>query len=458
MPPLPVVLPWPGVRILLDYRPALRERTGVGEYAHQVAAGLTRLLEPDDFLTLFSSSWKDRLAPDRVPGARVVDARVPVRVLNAAWHRLEWPPVESFAGAQDVAHSLHPLLMPARRAARIVTVHDLDFLDHPERTVSEIRRDYGALAASHARRADAVVTVSAYTAGETERRLGVPRDRIVVASPGAPPWKARRDPVPRGPILFMGTLEPRKNVGTLLEAYAALLERVPDAPPLWLAGGASEAAGPWLRKIQEPPLAGRVTHLGYIAPDRKYDLYIQASMFVLPSHLEGFGMTVLEAMTAGVPVIVSTAGALPEVTGGAAPAIAPGDVRGFADAMARYLNDPSAAAAAVERGLARSRVYSWDTTARTLMNAYAEVVGRVRGSGAEPPGKDASERSERAQVSGAGHGAPASERAGGSGGAKPPEPSERASASEPRERSGDRGGPASARVGGSGGAKPPGQE
>ena len=115
------------MRILLDYRPALRERTGVGEYAHELAAALARLLEPPDELTLFSSSWKDRLDPSRTPSARLVDARVPVRVLNAAWHRLSWPPVERFAGAIDVAHSMHPLLMPSRRAARIVTVHDLDF-------------------------------------------------------------------------------------------------------------------------------------------------------------------------------------------------------------------------------------------------------------------------------------------------------------------------------------------
>jgi glycosyltransferase involved in cell wall biosynthesis len=378
--PLWVVLPCPAVRILLDYRPALGERTGVGEYAHHLAVALTRLLGPLDTLTLFSSSWKDRLSADRVPGATVVDARVPVRVLNAAWHRLGWPPVERLAGAVDIAHAMHPLLIPTRRAARIVTIHDLDFLDHPERTRAEIRRDYGPLAASHAQRADAVVAVSRFTAGEVERRLGVRRERIFIASSGAPAWTPRRAPVPKGPILFMGTLEPRKNVGTLLQAYAALRARMPNAPPLWLAGAATEASAPWLRAIQEPPLAGHVTHLGYVAADRRYDLYIQASMLVLPSHLEGFGLPLLEAMTAGVPVIVSTGGALPEVAGDAAPAIDPADVQGFADAMARYLADPAYAAAAVERGLARSRAYSWDASARTLIDVYAHVL-------ATPPGQ-----------------------------------------------------------------------
>jgi alpha-1,3-rhamnosyl/mannosyltransferase len=138
-------------------------------------------------------------------------------------------------------------------------------------------------------------------------------------------------------------------------------------------------------------------------------------MLVLPSHLEGFGLPVLEAMTAGVPVIVSTGGALPEVAGDAASPIAPDDVQGFADAMARYLADPACAAAAVERGLARSRAYSWDASARTLIDVYRAVLARRSSS-------------------------------------------ERATASAPRERSGDHGGPASERAGGSGGAKPPGQQ
>jgi len=367
------VLPFPGLRILLDYRPALRARTGVGEYAHELAAALLRQAAAGETLTLFSSSWKDRLDPRILPGARIVDARVPVRVLNAAWHRLGWPPVEMLAGPHDIAHSLHPLLMPTRRARQVVSIHDLDFLDHPERTQAEIRRDYRALAPAHARRASAVLTISRFTAGEIVSRLGVPPDRIVICSPGAPPWEPRRAAPPNGPILFMGTLEPRKNVGALLAAYAALIARRPDSPPLWLAGGATEGAASWLREIAQPPLAGRVEHLGYIASDRRYDLYTRASMLVLPSHLEGFGLPVLEAMTAGIPVIVSNRGALPEVAGDAGQIVEPDDPEGFAEAMRRYLDDPAFAAAAAARGLARARTYSWDASARTLLAAYRSL-------------------------------------------------------------------------------------
>ena len=244
------------MRILLDYRPALRERTGVGEYVHEIAAALDRLRPSTDVLTLFSSSWKDRVTRVPVPRDRVVDARIPVTLLNLAWHRLEFPPVEWLAGQVDVAHSPSPLMIPTWRAARVVTIHDLDFLDHPERTRHEIRRDYGDLAPSHASRADAIVVVSKFTAGEVVNRLGVPRDRITVCPPGAPPWAARDVPQPDGPILFMGTLEPRKNVGALLGAYGRLRFMLPSVPPLILAGGDDPISGPVARRDQEATPGG----------------------------------------------------------------------------------------------------------------------------------------------------------------------------------------------------------
>jgi len=128
------------MRIIVDYRPALRARSGVGEYVHQTARALA-LRYPDDSLTLFTSSWKDRPEPGAAsacPGARVSDHLFPVSVLNFAWHRLEWPSIELVTHRRyDVAFSPHPLLLPTRHAAQVVMVHDLDFLRHPERTQRE---------------------------------------------------------------------------------------------------------------------------------------------------------------------------------------------------------------------------------------------------------------------------------------------------------------------------------
>src|SRR5262249_20791675 len=162
-------------------------------------------------------------------------------------------------------------------------------LTHPERTRGEIRRDYPALARLHASRADAIIVISESTAREVERQLGVPRDRMTVCSPGAPPWQLRAEAPKDGYALVVGTLEPRKNVGALLAAYAALVTRRRDVPRLILAGKALASAAGWLDRIARAPLAGRVEHIGYVeAPDRQR-LYAGACLLVQPSFDEGFG-------------------------------------------------------------------------------------------------------------------------------------------------------------------------
>jgi glycosyltransferase involved in cell wall biosynthesis len=367
------------VRILLDYRPALRQRTGVGQYVHELAAAMLPLLRAGESLVLFSSSWKDRLGRDPLPGAAVVDARVPVRILNYAWHRLEWPGVERFAGPVDVVHSTHPLLVPSRRhAIKVVTVYDLDFLDHPGRTRAEIRRDYPALAAGHAQRADLVVVISEHTARDVRTRLGVAPERIVLCRPGAP--AASSDDPPHdgtGPILFVGTIEPRKNLPTLFAAYEQLLSRSPGAPPLILAGGAVEHSEEILTGLRaRAGLAGKVEYRGYVSDAERQALYASASMLVLPSFHEGFGLTAVEAMQAGVPVIASTAGALPEVVGSAGITVDPADAAGFSAAMERLLADPSERRRRAAAGRQQARLFSWTASAATLLAAYREAFAR----------------------------------------------------------------------------------
>ena len=368
------------MRVILDYRAALRERTGVGEYTHGLARALVALASDRRALdlTLFSSSWKDRVRPDGdLRGASFVDRRIPVSLLNLAWLRFNWPPAEAIAGGSfDVAHSMHPLLLPARRAALVITVHDLNFLQHPERTRAEIRRDYPALARVHARRADAVVAVSQFTAGEVQRQFDVPAEKIAVCSPGAPSWSARQRAPDDGYVLFFGTLEPRKNVGGLLDAYERLAARRRDLPQLLLAGKATEAARPWLERLTRHPLARLVKHVGYVDPDKRRALYEGAHCLVQPSFEEGFGIPVLEAMTVGVPVVVTDRGALPEVVGDAGPIVSAESADELAAAIERMLDDRGFAARCVVRGLARASDYRWDRTAQRVYETYQQAVRR----------------------------------------------------------------------------------
>ena len=378
------------MRVLLDYRPALREPSGVGEYAYQLARALLAAFPPEGpnqplDLTLFSSSWKDRIDRDAdLERARIVDRRVPVRLLNLAWHRLEWPPVEALTGGRfDVAHSPHPLLLPSR-AARVVTIHDLYFFTHPERSKAEIRRDYPVLARDHAHRADRIIVPSQFTALEVERRLEVPADRISVCPHGRPDWTARAAPPPDGGyILFLGTLEPRKNVGGLLDAYERLLSLSGSAdghrvrrrwPELVLAGRPTEEARPWLERIARPPLRGLVRHAGYVDPSHRRALYEGACVVVQPSFEEGFGFPVLEAMTAGVPVVAASRGALPEVLGDAGLLVDPDEPGQMASAIARMLDDEELAAACAARGVMRSRRFDWQQTAHRVYEAYGRAL------------------------------------------------------------------------------------
>ena len=355
------------LRIVLDYRPALRHRTGVGEFAHQMAAALQRQAGGRDEVTLFSSSWKDRLAPDVIPGARTLDARVPVSVLNVAWHRLGWPPVESLGADVDVAWSLHPLLMPARRAAQVVTVHDLFFLENPMATAREIRRDYASLALAHTQRADAVITISEYTRHQVIEKLKVPPERITVCVPGAPAWTSRSAPPDGGPILHIGTIEPRKNVGAIVRGYERLRKVRAGAPPLLFAG-----------KVAEPVASAdaAVKFLGYVSEDERLRLLRDASMLVMASLDEGFGIPALEAMTMGVPVIAAARGSLPEVLGDAGLLVEVDKPDVLAAAITRLLDDAVLRRDLVTRGLARARQFNWDASAARLREAFAIAIER----------------------------------------------------------------------------------
>ncbi len=368
------------MRILIDYRPALKERTGVGEYVHELAAALAHRLEGADRLVLFTSSWADRPPAELArgwPRTDVVDRRWPVRPLTFGWNRLAWPPIEQLAGAVDIVHSPAPLLVPSRRARQVVTVHDLDFLTHPERTSREMNRDYPALVRDHAARAALIVVNSQDTAGSVRDVLGVPADRIVLCRPGVPDWirgATPRTPPEAGYVLFVGTLEPRKNLGVLLDAWERLLTSHPALPQLRVVGGVRPGGEDWVRRMVEPPLAGRVDYIGYVEAADRRALYQGARLLVLPSFYEGFGLPVLEAMALGVPVITSNRGALPEVAGHAGIAVDAEDAAGLAAAIASVLADSNRAREMSQRGLVRAAAFRWDAAADALYDAYRRLM------------------------------------------------------------------------------------
>jgi glycosyltransferase involved in cell wall biosynthesis len=191
-------------------------------------------------------------------------------------------------------------------------------------------------------------------------------------------------------VLFLGTLEPRKNVAGLLDAFervlahgdrartcCAGLDRARHgAPELVLAGHAPEDAGPCLERLERPPLQGHVRHIGYVDPDRRRALYEGARLLVQPSFEEGFGFPVLEAMTIGVPVVAADRGALPEVLGDTGLLVNPDDPDQIAAAIDRLLDDDALATSCASRGLVRAMQFDWRHTARLVYEAYQLAIGR----------------------------------------------------------------------------------
>jgi glycosyltransferase involved in cell wall biosynthesis len=260
--------------------------------------------------------------------------------------------------------------MMARRQA--ITIHDLSVLEHPEWFQKSFARWYSLVLPILARRAEVVFTPSQHVKQKIIQRFGL---RNVVQTPNGvdvstfhPGAMQRQYELPACYILFVGSLEPRKNLKTLLQAWIQIQHKFRDT---WLvvAGGQSNVhrSAELTREMQ------RVLFLGYVHEDALPGLYANAILFVLPSFDEGFGLPALEAMASGVPVLVSNGGALPELVADAGLVFDLSDPAALATAMQRCLQEPELRSSLAEKGLARAHKFSWQTTADLIWNILNEI-------------------------------------------------------------------------------------
>jgi glycosyltransferase involved in cell wall biosynthesis len=261
----------------------------------------------------------------------------------------------------------------------VVTVYDLSFLHYPQLFRAANRLYLRTMTRLSCRRARRVIAISESTARDIAQRLGVPPGRIDVAVPGvdarffAPVDAAQCERfkstwgLPRRFLLFLGTLEPRKNLVTLLEAYA----RLPSHKvKLVLAGGEGWLYEDIYRAIERLNLGGAVLTPGYVPGGELTLWYACAEALVYPSVYEGFGLPLLEAMAAGTPVLASDTSSLPEAAGDTGMLIPPQDVDAWTAALARAIDDAAWRAEAGERGQARARTFTWERTAAQTTASY----------------------------------------------------------------------------------------
>ena len=356
---------------------------GMGTYVRELVPAIRRA-DPQLEVTLFHSRFDGSTAPPEPWMAEVptVELSATIRVLYPGWATVGRPALPETLAGQDLIHSPLPAAVPPVREGQklVVTVHDVAFLVHPRAYPPQWRALYRTALRRTVRRADAIIAVSRHTAEDLVRyrRADPAKIHVVPLAASLPEAGSSVEETlsrlkVRAPyLLFVGTLEPRKNVVRLVRAYRRLAARgVPHT--LVLAGPLGWGARPLLEELrQEGP--GAVVLTGATGAADLDALYRGASAFVYPSLYEGFGLPVLEAMARGAPCIVSSSSSLPEVAGEAAIPVDPRSTAGLAEAIDRVLTDERLAGRLREAGLARASRFSWEDTARGTLEVYKRLL------------------------------------------------------------------------------------
>ncbi len=379
------------MRMAIDGRLLYYRRAGIGQYTLRLVEALSRVLAPQDtLLLLHDRRYRER--PVRAGQLRYVPLWTP------SHHRREGVtlPLELAPLRLDLLHSPDFVLPPRRRYAGVVTVHDLAFLRFPEWVTPDALRYYRQVRES-VRSAEQVIAVSECTRRDLLELLEVEEGKVTVIyeAAGRPFRPLELNPEERRVLndrrlsvgtfaLFVSTIEPRKNIPTLLRAFRRMLDRYPDLEPrprLVIAGTKGWLHEEVLGLLRQLNLAQEVAFIGAVGQDDLVWLYNAARFFVFPSLYEGFGLPPLEAMACGTPVIASNAGSLPEVVGEAGLLVDPRDVGGWAEAMARLWSDPEERADLRRRGLEQAARFSWEWAAQKTLAVYREAVARRREGG-----------------------------------------------------------------------------
>jgi glycosyltransferase involved in cell wall biosynthesis len=372
-----------GYRIGVDARQLSTQLSGIGRYNAEV---LSRLVDMGHEWFLYSHRPLSLGVWNRA-NVHVRTAGISHTYLRMLWSQTVMPRWASQDGLDLFWSPLHrlPLVMPTG-LARVVTIHDLVWR-HAGQTMRPLNRLLDQTLMRHAVRAsDRVVAVSESTARDIEREMPFAAGRVRTIPLGAAelgepgPMESLAALGLSGPyFLFVGTLEPRKNLARLLEAWSRLPPGLGGGAVLAVAGGVGWGGVDVLAMVLRHGLEKRVRVLGFVSDQQLATLYAHALFLAMPSLYEGFGLPLLEATSRGVPVLTSDIASMPEVAGDAGLLVSPLDVGSIAKGLTQMLEDPKFRSELARRAVSNGKRFSWDRSARRTMEVFEEAI-EARGS------------------------------------------------------------------------------
>lgn len=376
------------MRIGIDMSRTAETKTGLGSYAASLVAALARIDAHNDY-TLYPYTWHcfvddyDRAYRPDARNFRVSRSFLPQRLVRWLWRENKLDKDWLVGDPPDVFFSpFHSA--PPRPLRRLVCVfHDISFLTHPRFTTDQNRLFCEDQLRQALLRADLLLTVSEFSRAEMVRVLGISPERIRVVKEAADPRFRTIPDVPLGAdleerigllsrfLLYVGSVEPRKNLITLIRAYATL---DPDTPPLVIAGGSGWKNSEIYAEVEQRGLSERIRFTGFVSDAELVALYNRAELFLFPTIYEGFGLPVIEAMACGCPVITTRVSSIPEVGGDAVVYCDdPTNVEELAKAIRSTLADPDLLRRLAAAGPVQAATFSWEKAARETLALLQEV-------------------------------------------------------------------------------------
>jgi len=379
------------MRIAIDYTAAIRQGAGIGQYVRGLVDAMLAQDSSNSY-TLLASGRPTKTRP--FPVADNVQARnifIPDRYLNILWYRWRLPLYATFfSGQVDIYHGPDFALPPLNgKLRKVVTVHDLAFLEHPEYAVPSLAAYLKKVVPEAVASADVVAAVSQTTGQALIDHLKTPREKITVIPNGVGAYFRRiTDPVLLGAtrhkyglkhplVLGVGTLEPRKNHPGLVKAFAQAQKKKGGPAMLALAGGKGWLYEETRQVVAELKLENKVRFLGRVSDLELMTLYSLADVFAFPSFSEGFGIPPLEAMACGAPVITSNTSSLPEIAGDAALLVDPQDVKALGHAITHLLENEQLREELRQKGYQRAQLYTWSASASKMLSVYQKLYDGV---------------------------------------------------------------------------------